>query len=248
MTRVLIFARRNIVETMRSPLSYIFGLALPVGIFAIMQAVVKGIGDAAASVPMFGVDMFTGGVCIFASSFLSLFCAMLISSDRQKSFLARLAVSPTTSVDFIVGYALAVAPLAVAQTGVTFIVALCFGLKPSVNVLPAILFSLLVAVLFIAIGVIFGSVFSEKNAPPLCSAVVQIAALLSGMWFDLDAIGGGFDLFCHILPFSHAYDLIRFSLAGDYARVWAPALVVVAYAVVFAVAAWFAFSRSLKRA
>ena len=99
-SRALIFARRNVTEILRSPVSWIFGLALPIGIFVIMQIVVNSIGEYAANVPMFGVDRFTGGVVIFGASFLSLFCAMLISGDRQQSFLARLFASPVRPYEY----------------------------------------------------------------------------------------------------------------------------------------------------
>ncbi|MBD5131026.1 MAG: ABC transporter permease [Clostridiales bacterium] len=243
MNRAVVFGKRNIKEIMRSPISWAFGLALPLIIFVIMQAIVKSIGGAAEHVPMFGVDRFTGGVVIFGASFLSLFTALIVSGDRSQSFLARLMSSPMKKLDFIAGYALGVLPISVVQTVVTYIVALCFGLTASVNILPAFLFSLVVALLFVAIGMIMGSLLSAKNAPPLCSVVVQVAALLSGMWFDLDMIGGGFNVFCHVLPFAHAYDLIRYTLAGDYANVWLPALVVLGYTAALSVVAVVVFRR-----
>lgn len=247
MNKAVVFARRNIVETLRSPVSWIFGLILPIGIFVIMQVIVKSIGEFADSVPMFGVDRFTGGVVIFGASFLSLFCALIISGDRSQSFLARLFASPMKASDYIVGYILGTLPLAAVQIVITYTVGLCFGLTPSWNVLPAALFSAVIALLFISIGVILGSVLSAKGAPPICSVVVQIAALLSGMWFDLDMIGGGFNVFCHVLPFANAYDIVRYTLAGDYANVWLPFVITFAYTAVVFAAAVVAFGSRSKR-
>lgn len=247
-SRAWVFAKRNMTETVRSPINWIFGLALPVGIFAIMQIIVKSIGDEAASnVPMFGVDRFTGGVLLFGASFLSVLCAILISNDRSQSFLSRLFASPMKPFDYIIGYMLSVLPIAAAQNVLTFIAALCFGLTPTANILLALLFSVLFSVLFIAIGVLFGSLLSAKGAPPVCSAVVQVAALLSGMWFNLDMIGGGFSVFCHVLPFAHSYDLIRYTLSGDWGNVWLPFLVVLLYTAVFSVAAAAVFKYKAKR-
>lgn len=247
MSRAVVFARRNILEILRSPISWVFGLALPIGIFIIMQVIVGSVDGAAQHVPMFGVSRFTGGVVIFGAAFLSLFAALLISADRKESFLSRLFASPMKASDFILGYALGILPIAVLQVAVTFIVALCFGLAPSVNILPAALFAVLLSVLFVAIGVILGSVLSAKNAPPLCSVVVQIAALLSGMWFDLDAVGGGFNVFCHVLPFAHGYDLIRYTLAGEWGSVWLPFIVVTAYTALLSVGAVLAFRYKARK-
>lgn len=230
MNKAVVFARRNILETLRSPISWIFGLILPIGIFVIMQVIVSSVGEFADSVPMFGVDRFTGGVVIFGASFLSLFCALIISGDRSQSFLARLFASPMKASDYIVGYILGALPIAAVQIVITYTVGLCFGLTPSWNVLPAMLFSVVIALLFISIGVILGSLLSAKSAPPISSVVVQVAALLSGMWFDLDMIGGGFNVFCHVLPFANAYDIVRYTIAGEYGNVWLPFMITFAYA------------------
>lgn len=247
MSKAVIFARRNLKEILRSPVGWIFGLLMPVGIFVIMQVIVKSIGDAAAQVPMFGVDRFTGGAVIFGASFLCLFTAMQISGDRKTSFSERLSSSPMKPGDFIIGYMLGVMPLAIAQSVVTVCTALCFGLAPTPHILVMLVFSVVVSVMFAAVGVIAGSVFSDKNAPPICSVAVQIAALLCGMWFDLDAIGGGFNVFCHVLPFAHAYDMIRYALAGNYAEVWLPTLVVLIYTVALVGAAVLVYMKRAQR-
>lgn len=245
--RMAVFALRNIKETMRSPVSWGFGMALPIAIFIIMQIIVKSIGDDAIEhVPMFTVSRFTGGVIIFGASFLSLFTALLISGDRSQSFLTRLLSSPMRSGEYIGGYILGVLPIAAAQMVITFIAALCFGLEPTPRILAGLGFSVLIALLFIAIGVILGSLLSAKGAPPICSAVVQVAALLSGMWFDLEAIGGGFGVFCKVLPFAHGYELIRYTLSGDWGNVWLPFLVVFIYTAAISVAAALCFRRGSK--
>lgn len=242
-----VFALRNFKEMLRSPASWAFGIAMPIGIFIIMQVIIKSIGGASEHVPMFDVSRFTGGVAIFGASFLSLFCALLISGDRSTSFLKRLFISPVRSQSYIAGYMISVLPIAAAQSLITFITALCFGLKPTPSILLAFLFAILFSMLFVAIGVIFGSALSEKGAPPVCSVIVQIAVLLSGMWFDLDAIGGGFDVFCHVLPFAHCYDLIRYTLACDFSNVWLPFIVVTLYTVAATVAAVLVFKYKSKK-
>lgn len=247
-SEIAVFAQRNIKELVRSPISWAFGLALPVGLFIIMQIIIKSIGaEAAAVVPMFDVSRFTGGVLIFGAAFLSLFAAMLISSDRAGSFLNRLLSSPMKARSYILGYMLSLLPISAAQVIITFITALCFGLPFTPELPAAICFAVLFSVLFISIGVIFGSALSAKGAPPVCSAIVQVAVLLSGMWFDLDVIGGGFNVFCHVLPFAHCYDLIRYTLAGDWGNVWLPFIVATAYTAVVTVVAVLIFKYRAKK-
>lgn len=243
MSRTLIFAKRNLKEIMLSPVTIGFGIMMPLAILVIMQIIVKAIGANADLTPMFKIDKFICGSLIFAASFLSMIMSMIISQDRGQSFLARLYSSPMKAREYIFGYALSIVPLAAVQILALFLAALCFGLVPSWNILLASLFSVLIALFFIAIGVLLGSFMSEKSAPPVCSAVVQMAALLSGMWFDLKMIGGGFEIFCKILPFANCYDLIDLTLSGDFGEIWRPLVVVLAYLVVFSVLAIFAFKK-----
>lgn len=243
MFRTFIFAKRNLKEIMLSPVTIGFGIMMPLVILVIMQIIVTAIGENAEFTPMFKIDKFICGSLIFAASFLSMIMSMIISQDRVQSFLARLYSSPMKAREYILGYALSIVPLAAVQILTLFLAALCFGLVPSWNILLASLFSLLIALFFIAIGVLLGSFLTEKSAPPLCSAVVQMAALLSGMWFDLKMIGGGFEIFCKILPFANCYDLIDLTLSGNFGELWKPLLAVVAYLVLFSVLAVYIFKK-----
>lgn len=247
MNKTLLFTKRNIVETLRSPASWGFGAVMPLGILIIMQVIMKSIGaDAAANVPMFNVDAFTGGTVVFGASFISMLCVLLMSRDISDSFLTRLFVSPMRSSDFIIGYALSMMPLLLLQIILIFLTAMAFGLTLSVNILAAILLAFLSSIMFIALGILFGCLLSAKAAPPVCSVVVQMAALLSGMWIPLDTIGGGLNTFCHVLPFANAYDVIKYAIVGEYGKVWIPLLIVIAYTVAFGLLAVLAFKRRMR--
>lgn len=247
MNNALLFTKRNIVETLRSPASWGFGAVMPLGILIIMQVIVKSIGrDAATNVPMFAVDAFTGGTVVFGASFISMLCVLLISRDISDSFLTRLFVSPMRSSDFIIGYALSMMPLLLLQIVLVFFTAMAFGLTLSVNILAAILLAFLSSMMFIALGILFGCLLPAKAAPPVCSVVVQMAALLSGMWIPLETIGGGLSIFCHILPFANAYDVIKYTIIGEYSKVWIPLIIVLAYTVAFGVLAVLAFKRRMR--
>lgn len=250
MKNSLIFAKRNIKELFRNPISWIFGILMPVGILVLMQIIVKSIGADIINTqtPMFAISNFVGGVILFSSSFLSLFISLMISQDRSKSFLSRLYTSPLTSIDFILGYIISVFPFAIIHGALTFIFAVIFGLELTINIIPAFLFSLVFALLFILLGVIIGSLLNEKGAPPISSIVVQLASLLSGMWFNLEAIGGGLEVFCKILPFANCYDIIKYTLLGEYSKMLIPLLIVLAYILVFSVLAIVLFKKSKKKA
>lgn len=164
MNNALLFTKRNIVETLRSPASWGFGAVMPLGILIIMQVIVKSIGrDAATNVPMFAIDAFTGGTVVFGASFISMLCVLLISRDISDSFLTRLFVSPMRSSDFIIGYALSMMPLLLLQIVLVFFTAMAFGLTLSVNILAAILLAFLSSIMFIALGILFGCLLPARR-------------------------------------------------------------------------------------
>ena len=121
------------------------------------------------------------------------------------------------------------------------------GLKISANILLAILVLLPAAILFIGIGLLCGSLLTEKQVGGICGALMtNLCAWLSGIWFDVSAVGKWFKAIADVLPFSHAVNAARYAVAGDYSNIMPELIWVIAYAVVISVLAVFVFSRKLK--
>jgi ABC-2 type transport system permease protein len=234
------FAGRCAKELCRDVLTLIFCIGFPLVmllLFAFLQDSIP--------VEFFHMRSLAPAVSVFGLSFLSLFTAMLISKDRASAFLARLFVSPMTSADFIAGYTLPLLAVAAVQLVVCFGTALCFGYPLTADIMLAFAASLPTAVFFIATGIIFGLAFTDKAVGGAASILVNASALLSGTWFDVDMIGGGFRSFCRALPFWHAVNSVRLAAAGDFAAAL-PSLgyVSACAAVLFiAAAAWFSKTR-----
>ena len=130
--------------------------------------------------------------------------------------MQRLYTAPLRPVDFILGYTLPVLPFAVALCAICYAVALALGLAPSWNILLAILFILPSALLFVALGLLFGSILTDKQVGGICGALpTNLTAWLSGVWFDLSLVGGAFETIAHLLPFVHAVELSRAVLDGS---------------------------------
>ena len=152
---------------------------------------------------------------MFGLSFISLFSATIISKDRGSSLLQRLYTTPLSSTDFILGYTIPFIPISIAQAIICYIVAFALGLNVSVNVVYAVLFIIPVSILFIAIGLLFGSILNEKQVGGICGALLtNLSAWLSGIWFDLNLVGGTFKKIAYALPFVHAVDLERALILG----------------------------------
>ena len=230
--RITAFAKRNIKELLRDPLSYLFCLGFPVVMLILMTIINKSIPPQ-AGMTVFRIDNLCAGITVFGLTFLMLFAALLTSKDRTSSFLMRLYASPMKAVDFIAGYYIPLMILAVIQSvitfGVSFVIAAIEGVTLNIgNILIAILTLIPSMILFIGFGLLFGGLFSQNAAPGLCSAVISGASILGGIWMDVDAIGGAIETVCKLLPFYHSVNAARCAVDGNAADGAASLLVVCA--------------------
>ncbi len=236
--KTLTFASRNAKEILRDKLNLIFGLGFPLIVLFLLSLIQSNI-----PVSLFEIERLTPGIAVFGLSFISLFSGMLIAKDRTSSFMLRLFTSPMTSGSFILGYTLPLLPIAVMQTVICFITAFFLGLKPGANVPIAIIVTVPTAILFIAIGLLCGSLFNDKQVGGICGALLtNLSAWLSGIWFDLNLLGGVFKTIADCLPFAHAVNAGRYALAGEYTKIMPDLLWVIAYAAAILLAAILIFN------
>ena len=241
--RGLTFAKRIAKEILRDPLNLFFGLGFPLVLILLLSAI-----QANVPVSLFEIEHLTPGITVFGLSFMTLFSATVISKDRGSSFLQRLYTTPMTAADFIIGYTLPIIPIAIAQSIICHIVAIILGLDITVNVLFAILFIIPISVLFIAFGLLFGSILTDKQVGGICGALLtNLSAWLSGTWFDLELVGGAFKKIAYALPFVHAVEMERAVLAGDLSSVFPHIWWVLGYAILALVLAVALFLRQMKR-
>ena len=210
--RGLIFARRVTKEILRDPLALVFGIGFPVVLLLMLYAIEQNV-----PVEMFALSELTPGIAVFGLSFLALFSAQLIARDRTTSVLARLFTTPMRASDFIIGYILPLLPMALAQGACCYALALLLGLTPTLEILWALLALLPISCVYIGIGLLCGSLMSEKAATSVCGALLtNVSAWLSGTWFSLELIGEAFRTVAALLPFSHAVELGRDLLDGNW--------------------------------
>lgn len=241
--RMLTFANRNAKEIVRDPLTVCFGLGFPLVLILLLSAI-----QANVPVSLFEIAHLTPGITVFGLAFMTLFSATLIAKDRGSSLLQRLYTAPLTPLDFILGYTLPIVPFAVAQSVICYIVAIILGLEVTVNILVAILFILPISILFIGLGLLFGSVLTDKQVGGICGALLtNLCAWLSGTWFDLELVGGAFKRIAYALPFVHAVEMERAVLAGNFADVFPHLWWVLGYAVAVLAVAVLLFLRQMKK-
>ena len=241
--RMLTFAGRNTKEILRDPLNLAFGLGFPLVLILLLSAIQANI-----PVKLFEIQHLTPGITIFGLSFMTLFSATIIAKDRGSSLLQRLYTTPLTSVDFILGYTLPIIPIAIAQSVICYIAAIILGIDITINIIYAVISIIPVSILYIALGLLCGSVLNDKQVGGICGALLtNLSAWLSGIWFDLDLVGGAFKNVSYLLPFAHAVDMERAILAGNFVDIFPHLWWVLGYSVVLLALAVLLFLKQMKK-
>lgn len=241
--RLLAFSGRTAKEILRDPLSLGFGLGFPLVLIFLLSAIQANI-----PVSLFEIQSLTPGITVFGLSFMTLFSATLIAKDRESALLQRLYTTPLTARDFIFGYTLPILPIAAAQSVVCYIAGVALGLPVTVTIVYAVLFIIPVSLFFIALGLLCGSLLGVKQVGGICGALLtNLTAWLSGVWFDLDLVGGIFKKIANILPFVHAVELERAVLGGNYAAIFPHLYWVLGYAIAAIALAVYFFLRQMRR-
>ena len=241
--RLLTFSARTAKEILRDPLNLFFGLGFPLVLIGLLTAIQSNI-----PVPIFELAHLTPGVTLFGLSFITLFAAVLISKDRESALLQRLYTTPLTAADFIFGYTLPLLPMAAAQGIICYIAAALLGLELKITALYAVLVIIPVALFYIALGLVFGSVLNSKQVGGICGALLtNLSAWLSGIWFDVDLVGGAFKKIANALPYIHAVELERAVFNGDYSNILPHLWWVLGYTVAAVMGAVFLFLRQMKK-
>jgi ABC-2 type transport system permease protein len=240
---MLTFAIRTTKEVLRDPLNLGFGLGFPLVLLFMLSAI-----QANVPVVLFEIAHLTPGITVFGLSFMTLFSATLIAKDRGSSLLQRLYTTPLTALDFILGYTLPMLPIALAQSVICYVAAIPLGLDVTVNVLYALVFILPISLLYVGLGLLFGSILTDKQVGGVCGALLtNLSAWLSGTWFDLELVGGTFKSIAYGLPFVHAVELERAVLAGNVSDIVPHLLWVLGYAVAVLALAVLLFLRQMKK-
>lgn len=241
--RMIPFAKRCTKELLRDPINLMFGLGFPVVLLLLLSAIQANI-----PVDLFKIESLSPGICVFGLSFMTLFSATLIARDRESSFLQRLYTTPMKSIDFILGYMLPIIPIAMAQSVVCYLIAVTLGLPVTLNIIGAVLMILPISIFYIALGLLCGSVFNVKQVGGICGALLtNLSAWLSGVWFDLDLVGGAFGKIANLLPFVHAVELERAVINGNLSEAIPHLYPVLIYALITLAGAVLLFLRQMKK-
>ena len=241
--RMMTFAKRCTKEILRDPINIGFGLGFPLVLLLLLSSLQANI-----PVSLFEIDTLTPGITVFGLSFMTLFSATLIAKDRESALLQRLYTTPLTGLDFIIGYILPILPIALGQTIICYLFAIPLGLTFSINIIYAVIGIIPMAIFNIALGLLFGSILGVKQVGGICGALLtNLSAWLSGVWFDLELVGGFFEKLANVLPFVHAAELEKALFHGDFEAAASHIMPIIIYSVFATVVAVFCFLGQMKK-
>ena len=245
LSRIYALSKRNAKEIVRDPLSLIFMIGLPLFMEILFYLLFHKLTD------QFQMKYLAPGIVVFSQAFLALFTGQLIALDRSTSFLTRLYVSRAKPVEFILSYALPILPLTLLQSVLFFLVGGIFDTSLfGVGMLFAILFGIVTSLFYIAMGILFGALCTEKSIGGIASILVACQSLLSGMWFPIEGLGEGMLHLMNALPFRNATQLVQNAVLGfgdAWGDLFRPLLILLGYTLAAFVCAVLVFRRKMKR-
>lgn len=243
-SRIFTLTVRNIKEIVRDPLSLSFTILFPLLLEVLFYLLFHNL------TAQFEMKYLAPGIVVFSQSFLTLFTGLLIALDRNSSFLTRLYVSKAKSYEFILSYALAVLPLSIVQAIFFFLVGGIIDPSLfSLEMVYAILLSLVTSLFFIGMGILFGCICNEKSIGGISSIIVCGQSVLSGMWFPIENLSSGMMTVMKCLPFRNGTILIQNVTIGindTFNDFVLPLFIILGYALVTIVLAIIIFKSKMK--
>ena len=244
LSRIFTLTKRNLKEIIRDPLSLIFTLVLPLFMEILFYLIFHDLTE------QFQMKYLAPGIVVFSQAFLTLFTGLLLSTDKNTSFLTRLYVSKAKSYEFIFAYALSVLPITLVQSILFFLIGGIFDTALfGLGMILAIILSVVTSLFFIGMGILFGSICNEKSIGGVSSIVIVGQSVLSGMWFPVDGLNNGMITFMKVLPFKNATMLIQNMIIGvndSFNDFILPLLIVLGYTVLAFVVAILVFKNKMK--
>ncbi|HZJ45186.1 MAG TPA: ABC transporter permease [Pyrinomonadaceae bacterium] len=198
-------SRTQIIASMGSPIMYLGILGFGLG--PVFQRAGQGSY----------LQFMAPGVIGMTVLFTSIFSGIALLWDRQFGFLKETLVAPVSRLSIMLGRTLGGATVAIIQGLLIFIVCLIAGFRPTTaTAIPiAILFMMLIAIVFAALGTIIGSSLKDMQGFQLVmNFLVMPIFFLSGALYPLTNLPKVLALLTRLDPLTYGVDGVRSVLIG----------------------------------
>jgi ABC-2 type transport system permease protein len=193
-------SRPQLIASLGQPLLYL--LVLGFGLGPVFQSAGKGSY----------LQFVAPGVVGMSILFTAVFSGVGLLWDRQFGFLKETLVAPVPRSLIMIGRTLGGATVAVIQGTLVLIVCLLAGFRPAsiAALAPALLFMLLIAVVFGAMGTAIGSVLQDiQGFQLIMNFLVMPIFFLSGALFPLSNLPAVLATLTSLDPLSYGIDGLR---------------------------------------
>lgn len=160
------------------------------------------------------LEFLAPGVIAMGILFTAVFMGIEIIWDKQFGFLKETLVAPVSRMSIMLGRTLGGATVALAQGVLVFLIAWAIGFHPSFALIGvALVFMILIAMLFTGIGTAIASVVDDLQGFPLImNFLVMPTFFLSGALFPLQGLPEIITVIARIDPLSYGIDGLRGAL------------------------------------
>jgi len=158
------------------------------------------------------LEFIAPGIISMSILFTAVFSGIEIIWDRQFGFLKELLVAPVTRWQIMIGRTIGGATVAVFQGIIVLILSLFFGFKiETFTLVPQmLLFMILIALLFTALGTAIASILEDMQGFQLImNFLIMPLFFLSGALFPLSGVPGVLNVVASIDPLSYGVDGLR---------------------------------------
>jgi ABC-2 type transport system permease protein len=164
------------------------------------------------------LEFIAPGIISMSILFTAVFSGIEIIWDRQFGFLKEMLVAPITRWQIMIGRTLGGATVAVFQGIIVLILSLFFGFKIETFALvpQMLLFMILIALLFTALGTAIASILEDMQGFQLImNFLVMPLFFLSGSLFPLQGVPPVLVTIARFDPLSYGVDALRALLIGS---------------------------------
>ena len=203
-------AARVLQQLRRDPRTIALLVVVPVMLVGLMKLV---FADQPGVFQRVGVPL----VGIFPLTSMFLVTSITMLRERSSGTLERLMTMPIAKIDILVGYAIAFGAVALAQSGLTVLVAVgALGLDVEGPMFAVLGLALLNALLGMALGLLVSAfATTEFQAVQFMPAFLLPQLLLCGLIAPRNQMNRGLELISDALPMTYAYDALARVAVND---------------------------------
>lgn len=162
------------------------------------------------------VDFLAPGIIAMSILFTSMFAGIEVIWDRQFGFLKETLVAPVSRFKIMLGRTLGGATTAIMQGIIVLIITIVIGFRPNWVLLPvALIFMILIGILFTSLGTALASKLDDMQAFPLImNFLIMPLFFLSGALFPLKDAPNFLKIIAYFDPLTYGVDGLRAALTG----------------------------------